>query len=1079
MRAILLLLSLLTLQGLHAQESEVNPNAKDTLIDQLIKGDKYPEALKAIDSYLGKLHASGPSDSIYSQCYNAARAYWKVKGSEAGVKKGEEIMEWVRVNDPDTAHFLATLNDMSWIYYEVGQANRCIEVDSLSLVICQSFPDVKPLTFATAYHNMGFYEMKMGRFNQGLEHFQSALAVLDNAKVKEYKQRVQSTNAVGACFYQMGKLTEAEKYYLQSYALTDSLEPGMSFSLKGSALNNLMLTAYQRRDYLKAKNYAEMAIKAHNESIALLENPWDREVAIKHSLEVYTNLGLLYETLGDYKTAYSLMDYVIGERGSFMEPNDPYVMGAQESMIGLKMLMGDFSEENIKKTEGYLDYCLKQFGEKSFYTGKAMVNLGGIYEEKKDYPRSIDYYTSAIRTQKAISTEETDIYAAEILEKRAGVYQKMGNLPSAYQDLEAAAAIYAQTRADDDPVVADNLLAKAELSLALNEVERCKEQIETALKVLDKRALIQTEGPDRSLYINEPALRAQADYLKAKCFLKEGNPDGNQLAMQRLESAIKNLKENKSAYTDSESKLFLYENHEKIFDLAQELTFKQYTDLKEENSIQHFFNLCEENKTIMLRSQLQNFSALDYQGVPDSIINKEADLISYLGSLEGSQIELDRLFQKEKELDALKEVIKKDHPDYYRLKYGEQDIRIKDIQETVLNDKQSMLIYTVVEDNVYIMAIEKGQVFLKELKANGFAKDIHEMNKALVASDMPAYLDRAHSLYEKLLGPIINQLTHKEMLIVPDEELYYLNFEILVKSKSSPEDYIPKLLIQDYTISYLLSASTAFEFKKIREKGGSKLMALAPGFSDEMKDRYRSSLPKDEKLDENYLQAIQQPFAIQTAIQVAGIMSGTSYTEDEANESRLKADAQKYGIIHLGTHAEINESSPLLSRLVLSKQNDAKEDGYLYAYEIYEMPLSAELAVLTACETGLGKQKSAEGVISLAHSFAYAGCPSIVMSLWNIDEKSSSSIIEDFYAHLAEGMPKNEALRAAKLAYLNSHSGEESSPYYWAGLVLVGDESPLLTEKSFNVIIILAVLMAAALLFVFIRRGILRSKEVS
>ncbi len=115
------------------------------------------------------------------------------------------------------------------------------------------------------------------------------------------------------------------------------------------------------------------------------------------------------------------------------------------------------------------------------------------------------------------------------------------------------------------------------------------------------------------------------------------------------------------------------------------------------------------------------------------------------------------------------------------------------------------------------------------------------------------------------------------------------------------------------------------------------------------------------------------------------------------------------------------------------------DDGYLYAHEIYTMQLRSELAVLTACETGGGNIRQGEGVMSLAYSFLHAGCASVVMSLWKIDEKTNAEIISNFYEYLAKGVDKREALRKAKLQFLQNNKGELSHPYYWAGLALIGD----------------------------------------
>ncbi|MDH3711263.1 MAG: CHAT domain-containing protein [Cyclobacteriaceae bacterium] len=119
-----------------------------------------------------------------------------------------------------------------------------------------------------------------------------------------------------------------------------------------------------------------------------------------------------------------------------------------------------------------------------------------------------------------------------------------------------------------------------------------------------------------------------------------------------------------------------------------------------------------------------------------------------------------------------------------------------------------------------------------------------------------------------------------------------------------------------------------------------------------------------------------------------------------------------------------------------------------YAYEIYSCELGSNLTVLTACETGKPSYQAGEGMISLAHAFNYAGSESLLTSLWKIDEQSSAKIVEIFYRNLIKGMEKDEALRAAKLAYLKQSQGRTVHPQYWAGLIIMGDVSPLELDKE-------------------------------
>ena len=181
---------------------------------------------------------------------------------------------------------------------------------------------------------------------------------------------------------------------------------------------------------------------------------------------------------------------------------------------------------------------------------------------------------------------------------------------------------------------------------------------------------------------------------------------------------------------------------------------------------------------------------------------------------------------------------------------------------------------------------------------------------------------------------------------------------------------------------------------------------------------------------------------------------------------------KEYKIIHIGTHAESNNVNPELSRLVFAKQLDStsSQDNYLYTYEIYNYDLSADLAVLTACETGKPGYQPGEGMISLAHAFTYAGSESILTSLWEIDEKSSAEIVGYFYKHLQEGLPKDEALKKAKQTYLSQAQGRSLAPQYWAGLVLMGDTTAIPISSSPSYLWWVGIALIALLLWFFLRK---------
>jgi CHAT domain-containing protein len=230
-------------------------------------------------------------------------------------------------------------------------------------------------------------------------------------------------------------------------------------------------------------------------------------------------------------------------------------------------------------------------------------------------------------------------------------------------------------------------------------------------------------------------------------------------------------------------------------------------------------------------------------------------------------------------------------------------------------------------------------------------------------------------------------------------------------------------------------------------------IGFAPEFTSKMKTDYTLKIKDSITMDRTYLTLLPQPFSKNLAQNSSKFFTGESFINEKASKQLFTQHAKEHKIIHIGTHAESNNVSPELSRLIFAKNvkdSMASEDNSLYTYEIYNQNLSSNLAILTACETGKPTYQAGEGMISLAHAFNYAGSESILTSLWKIDEQSSAAIIENFYGYIKNGLPKDEALQKAKLDYIATAKGRTLSPQYWAGLVLIGDTLPIhLTSTSY------------------------------
>jgi CHAT domain-containing protein len=208
---------------------------------------------------------------------------------------------------------------------------------------------------------------------------------------------------------------------------------------------------------------------------------------------------------------------------------------------------------------------------------------------------------------------------------------------------------------------------------------------------------------------------------------------------------------------------------------------------------------------------------------------------------------------------------------------------------------------------------------------------------------------------------------------------------------------------------------------------------------------------------------------------ISDIMDCRHFDAFDATEKAFKEEAPYYDILHLAMHTLINDEDPMYSQLVFTLNNDTVEenDGLLNAYEIFNMRLSARMAVLSACNTGSGKMQKGEGIMSMARGFIYAGVPSIIMTLWAVEDRSGSVLMSKFYGNLHEGMEIDEALQEAKLQYLAGSDQLSAHPYLWSGYVSIGKTRALSdTFSGFDLAIILSAvaLIAALLLYFLVRR---------
>jgi CHAT domain-containing protein len=458
----------------------------------------------------------------------------------------------------------------------------------------------------------------------------------------------------------------------------------------------------------------------------------------------------------------------------------------------------------------------------------------------------------------------------------------------------------------------------------------------------------------------------------------------------------------------------------------------------------------EKNKAITVLENLNSQYANEYSDVPLELVTREKKLLRAIsnynvlirrnkGYVAEEQIKEweNSLVASRMSLDSLLTVMEEEFPRYYQMKHDYAIAGVEVITQNILQDNEVLLEYFVEKDQVYILLAGKTEHQFYISDCDQLRENCLKLRDAAIRKSA-SFFTMSHQLYHCLIGSVAKQIEGKDLLIIPDGILTQIPFELLLKEAvDSTTEHLHKdlpYLIVDHPVRYLLSANTLLQVQKNNklEQNG-RVLALAPEFGQK-----GDIASERDSLD-------HLPGAQIEIDSLASSFEGYFLKGKKASEAFFKEHCLNNSIYHLATHTKVDDDLASASYLLLEDGNG--EDGRLHAYELYNLDLGADLTVLSSCNTGVGKIKKGEGSISLAHAFAYAGCPNLVMSLWPVRDKTTPALMSVFYRFMNDGMSKAEALRQAKLFCLRDDQ-LFADPYYWAGFVYVGDATPIQIQQA-------------------------------
>ena len=940
------------------------------------------------------LAQSNATESNPSDVKDLAVALVRVKSEQ----EQEQLL--TRKDDLKNGELLVALKGLADPYVQRGDYNEALRISHLAVRVAEKTGDRMQL--AVAMCDLGAIYARRVPPKDALSYLQKSLAIFEEAGDK--KEQARALAAMGDAYENARQRQLAVQHYEKSLALSQELgdkrltarifnglgqthtylgdhETGMSFFMKARALSEELNDKEMLSTVLNSiasnqidKGSYAEALDYLHKSIKITEELGPN--ADRRALAgKLQNVGILYRRQGDLDQA---LTYARRTLAIFEEVDDKFGVANLQNNIGV-----------IAKLQGHYDEALEWF-QKALQGYEALKATPGI---ARSFNNIGDMYRLQGRYDKAFESLQKAIQIREQSGDRGGLVLSLNYLGRLYEDqkqyaemLDAGrrAAKLADNR--EDQWIAQDRIGRA--LLAMGQPAEARENFLAAIATIEamRRDVAGGEQQQQSFLERRlspwlgmiDVLVAQGNYAEALTFAEQSKA---RVLLDVLQTGRSNLR--KSWSTEEQQAEAQLRKH-----------------------------------LVLLNSQYTNEVRRDK---PDA--TRVAEL--------KTQVEKARL-----EYEDFENRLHVAHPKL-KAQRGEAPILKAEELASLLPDASSALLeYVVGDEKTYLFVVTKGskeadvRVYTLRIKRDDLAKQTEAFRRQLASRDL-GFRASAAKLYELLLKPAAAQLSGRTNLIIaPDSTLWDLPFQTLVNSAN-------RFVIEDAAIAYAPSFTVLREMtrrRKIESAHANPADLLALGNPVLGTETLKRALTlRDGKL-EPLPEAEQEVKALG---RLYGVSRSKVYVGADAREDRVKSEASRAKILHFATHGILNNASPMYSHLALAEGGPG-EDGLLEAWELMQLDLHADLAVLSACETARGRVGAGEGMIGFSWAMFIAGVPSIVVSQWKVESAGTRDLMVNFHRGLlSPKSTKTEALRQAALKLLKNP--ETSHPFYWGGFVLVGD----------------------------------------